>query len=227
MLALVLFLLPRPRKTRITGLLLWTATFLGVIAPWTLRNYHVHGQFVLVAANGGGTFYGGNNDRVVNEPRHFGYWLSTTELPHRDLIDSMPDEVAHDKMEWKLGIDWVRENPGKFIFASAFKVARLLLGLPDFDGGRSLYRVLRMVGYWPFMVLFLFGGVVCWQRRLWSPEWLVIHASILATLLTAVIFWGSPRFRDVNAPFLMVYAALGFELLRRRGAERRKVDLAT
>ena len=31
-----------------------------------------------------------------------------------------------------------------------------------------------------------------------------------AKALTALIFWGSPRFRDANAPLLVAYAALAF-----------------
>jgi hypothetical protein len=45
--------------------------FPGVMAPWTVRNYRVHGRFVLVATNGGSTFYGRNNDRVVTTRAQF------------------------------------------------------------------------------------------------------------------------------------------------------------
>jgi len=200
---------PRSLASRLAAGVIWSVTFLGAVAPWTARNYFVHGEFVLLATNGGSTFYGGNNDRVVTEPKYFGYWLSTTDLPHRDLIDATPNEVAHDKMEWKLGIDWVQSHPEKFALAALFKIARLPVGLPDWDSGRLPYRILRMAGYWPFLVLMAVGGFVCLRRRLWSPPWLVLHFTILATVLTAVVFWGSPRFRDANVGVLMVYAAVG------------------
>lgn len=218
----------RPLPTRLTNLAVWTVCFLGVMAPWTARNYRVHGQFVLVATNGGSTFYGGNNDRVVTERRHFGYWVSTVELPHRDLVDAQPNELAHDEMEWKLGKDWVRSHPRQFAFAGVLKVARLVVGLPDFDGGRPLYRVMRMVGYWPFLALFLLGGVACMRQRLWSLPWLAIHMCVAATLLTAVIFWGSARFRDVNAGVLMLYAVVGLQWLtgiRHRDASASKANV--
>jgi 4-amino-4-deoxy-L-arabinose transferase-like glycosyltransferase len=191
-----------------------TAVFLAVITPWTVRNYHVHGRPVLIATNGGSTFYGANNDRVISEPRYFGYWLSTTELPHRDLIEATPDEVAHDKMEWKLGIDWVREHPGKAVLAVPLKVARLGIGLPDFDAGRWYY-LLRIAGYVPFFFLCLLGTVrVLRNSRLHTAPWMTLHVVMAATLLTTVIFWGSPRFRDANVGVLMIYAAVGFHMLR-------------
>jgi hypothetical protein len=43
----------------------------------------------------------------------------------------------------------------------------------------------------------------------------VLHGTLLATLATAWIFWGNPRFRDADAGILMIYAALGAQWLFR------------
>ena len=194
--------------------LLYAAAFLTVLLPWTYRNYRAHGQFVLVATNGGSTFYGANNERVATESRHLGYWIATNHLPHRDLIDAQPDEVSHDKMEWKLGKDWVRDNPGKAARLEVFKLLRLWWP-PDFAGGRVNY-ILRIVLYVPYVVLFLAGAwCVCRSRAFWSLPWWTVHATMLATVITALIFFGDPRFRDANMPLLMQYAALGWATLHR------------
>ncbi len=200
----------RRRRSVFVPAVALTAVFLAFVLPWTLRNYWAFGRPVLVATNGGSTFYGGNNDRVITEPRYFGYWLPTTELPHRDLIDATPDEVAHDKMEWKLGIDWVRANPGKAALLVPLKIGRMAIGLPDFDAGKWYYA-LRIIGYVPFFFLFLIGAVRLFRDRCaWSLPWLAVHAALVATLVTTVIFWGSPRFRDANVGLLMIFAALAF-----------------
>lgn len=192
----------------------FTATFLVAVVPWTVRNYAVHHRFVLIATNGGSTFYGGNNERVVTERRYYGFWLSTTELPGRDLVDAAPDEVTHDKVEWRLGLDWLRSHPGAVPKLVAFKLARLAVGLPDFDGGRRWYYVLRIAGYAPFFLLVLAGAVRCLRHRQYgSASWFVVHGTALATVATAVIFWGSPRFRDANLPLLMAYAVVGLQAL--------------
>jgi 4-amino-4-deoxy-L-arabinose transferase-like glycosyltransferase len=188
------------------------ACFLAVLLPWTYRNYHVHDRFVLVATNGGSTFYGGNNQRVVSEARYFGYWISTTDLPHRDLIDATPDEVAHDKMEWKLGLDWLENNPGQVPRLLLFKLARMWW-LPEFDAGRFYYLV-RIAGHVPFLILFAVGFWHCFRRAEYhSLSWLLVHAASLATVITVLVFWGCTRFRDANHPFLMLYAAVGLEAL--------------
>jgi 4-amino-4-deoxy-L-arabinose transferase-like glycosyltransferase len=198
------------RRFQILPHLVWGMAFLLPIVPWTLRNYHVHGKPVLIATNGGSTFYGSNNDRVVTEWRQFGHWISTTELPHRDLIDAQPDEVSHDQMEWKLGWQWVREHPAAWPRLLLFKTGRLCFWLPDLDDAG---KEVRAVAYLPFLLVLIPGLWACRRREYWSISWLPLHAAMLATLVTAWIFWGSPRFRDAALPALMVYAAVGCGVL--------------
>jgi 4-amino-4-deoxy-L-arabinose transferase-like glycosyltransferase len=193
--------------------LLYGLPFVAVLAPWTARNYQVFGPVVLLTTNGGSTFYGSNNDKVYGERRSLGYWVSTTELPGRDLIDAQPDEVTHDKMEWRLGLEWVKNNPGKVPLLLVYKFARLWY-LPEYGAG---LRILRVVSYVPFLALFAAGAWRCLrERELWTWPWLVLHVMLATTVLTALIFSGQPRFRDANAPLLMVYAAAGLGLWRRR-----------
>ena len=188
---------------------LFAAFFLAVIVPWTIRNWQVHGRAVLVATNGGSTFYGGNNGRVLAEPRYWGYWLSTVELPHRELIEAVPDEVSHDGVEWRLGAEWLREHWEYIPLLGLFKLVRLWIWPPDFDAG---YRLLRLVGYVPFWAAFSLGFLLSIRdRRYWTFPWVVIHAPVLATILTALVFWGCPRFRDVNVPSLMLYCVLALQ----------------
>jgi 4-amino-4-deoxy-L-arabinose transferase-like glycosyltransferase len=207
----------RERRPLVVPALVFTAAFAACIVPWTVRNQQVHGRFVLVATNGGSTFYGGNNGRVVGEWRMFGNWISTTDLPHRDRIEAAPDEVSHDKVEWQLGVDWLREHPGSVPLLLVLKTARLCLWLPDFDGSSGLYQVVRVAMWVPFLLLMACGAWVCLRdRSRRGTPWLALHATLLATFLTAWIFWGSPRFRDANLGLLMIYAALGAQWLFRR-----------
>jgi 4-amino-4-deoxy-L-arabinose transferase-like glycosyltransferase len=179
-----------------------------VVAPWTLRNLRVHHHAVLVATNGGSTFYGGNNDKVSALSPAVGTWVSTRSLLGRDRVDATPDEVSHDKLEWQLGIQWVRQHPTQLPLLLSAKAIRLFL--PDVDSANYKYVLLNLLGYTPFLVLMLRGATRCASvPSLRTPQWMLIHGVMLATLATALIFWGSPRFRDANMPILMLYAALG------------------
>jgi 4-amino-4-deoxy-L-arabinose transferase-like glycosyltransferase len=186
-----------------------------VVAPWTVRNLRVHHHLVLVATNGGSTFYGGNNDHVASLSPAIGTWVSTRSLPGRDRIDATPDEVSHDRIEWTLGLAWVRGHAARLPLLLASKSVRL--ALPDVDSASRTYVLLSVLGSTPFLVLIARGLRRCAaERSLRTPPWIVVHGAVAATLLTGLIFWGSPRFRDANAPLLMLYAVLGCE----RGAAR-------
>jgi len=204
-------------STRITSrwsrclapLLIFGLGFLVPIAPWTVRNYRVHKKFVLVATNGGSTFYGGNNDRVLKEPHNMGGWVSTVSLPGRSLIEATPDEVSHDSLEWRFGLQWVREHVLETPILGALKIVRFCL--PDLSSGNRGFLLLNALSYAPFLLLFIVASVMTVRtREYWTIEWCTLHLTMLAAVITALIFWGSPRFRDANFPVLMVYAAMAW-----------------
>ena len=186
------------------------AGFLIVTAPWVARNYRVHHRFVVVATNGGSTFYGSNNSRVLSEPYDLGNWIPTTELPDRDLIDASPDEVSRDKLEWSLGFRWVRQHAVSMPLLCAFKLIRLWL--PRIDTNNRNYFRAELFGYTPIGLLFLLAAIqTVRQRQFHSFEWAAVHATIAATVITAIVFYGSARFRDANAAILVLYASVGLQ----------------
>ena len=181
-----------------------------VVVPWTIRNYRVFHRVVLVATNGGSTFYGGNNDIVLTEPNYYGGWIGTGQLPERQLVDAAPDEVSHDKVEWDLGLKWVRTHAAWVPLLCTMKFVRFCL--PEINSGNQKYVLLQILATGPFLLLVFLGIGICGRNReYWTLPWTLVHAMMSATVLTALIFWGSPRFRDANAPLLMLYAAVGLQ----------------
>jgi 4-amino-4-deoxy-L-arabinose transferase-like glycosyltransferase len=189
--------------------------FVAAIAPWTIRNYSAFGRPVLIATNGGSTFYGANNDLVAGTPREFGSWVSTTRLPGRDLIDAQPDEVSHDKMEWQLGIEWVKRNPHKFIALAPAKVARFWLPFIQYPSFK-VYPIANLGLMTPLVALILLGVFRTLKRRDGRRAFAVAHLTLLANLVMVVIFWADSRFRDANMPVLALYGVAGLWWLRYR-----------
>jgi 4-amino-4-deoxy-L-arabinose transferase-like glycosyltransferase len=215
--SVLLFRMWKSKRIHLLPAVLCVVIPLAMLAPWTIRNYEVFHRFDLEANNGGSTFYGGNNDRVLHDPHYYGGWISTTELPYRDLIDATPNEIAHDKEEWHLGIQWVESNARSMPLLCSYKLVRLWL--PDIASDNRKYVVLQLIGTTPLIVLTLIGLFRCLSsRRYWTQNWVVAHGVMAATVLTALIFWGSPRFRDANLPVLMVYAAVGVRTILPRKA---------
>ena len=177
------------------------------VSIWTMRNYHVHHAFVLVTTNGGSTFYGANNDIVLRTPAYMGGWVTTRMLPGREVVDAAPNEVVQDKIQWRQGAQWLQNHLSAIPVLVIMKLCRFVL--PDIDSSNKKYVFAAVVGSLPYLLL-CFAGI----RRLircsaTTPQWLLLHLAFAATVLTAVVFWGSPRFRDANSALLMVYAAWG------------------
>ncbi len=205
----VVYLSSNHRQPRwFLGVVLFAAGFLAVVLPWTARNYLVFDRFVLIATNGGSTFYGANNDVVTEHPWQYGNWVSTTRLPGRDLIDAQPDEVSHDKKEWELGIDWVRHHPLKFVLLAPFKVVRFWLPFVHWPS-LKVYPVANILFTAPFLLVITIGMLRTIATSEGRRQFAVLHLTMLANIVMVVIFWGDPRFRDANMPVLMVYAAVG------------------
>ncbi|MGD0199375.1 MAG: hypothetical protein ABSD27_01345, partial [Bryobacteraceae bacterium] len=189
--------------------------FLVVVLPWTVRNYVVHGKLVWIATNGGSTFYGGNNDWVISSIRHYGGWVSTRGLPGASE-DLAKDEVERDRSQWRRGKQWVQSHIRWMPALLAAKYVRLWL--PDIDSPNRAYVWLNVVCTTPFLLLILAGQLrMTRSAQWWSPSWLVLHGAGATTAVMALITWGSPRFRDVNATLLMVYAAVAVVWIARRG----------
>jgi 4-amino-4-deoxy-L-arabinose transferase-like glycosyltransferase len=216
----LLLIAKQPGNWRLIGakLLLLVAGICCVIVLWSVRNRMVFGKNVPITTHGGATFRGGNNDLVLNRPLSLG-WASWVDLPHLDEILAAPDEVERDKIQWRLGMDWLRTHASAVPRLLVFKLSRLWL--PDLKSPSRPYKLSQIIGYTPFLILFILGCLrSLLDRRCWTLAWAAYHSSILATIATALIFRGAPRFRDANVPVLMSYASMGLAVIdpKRRNA---------
>jgi 4-amino-4-deoxy-L-arabinose transferase-like glycosyltransferase len=181
--------------------------FLLVIAPWSLRNYGIYNHVVLLTTNGGSTYYGGNNDTVLHDKQYLGGWISTVSLPGRPLIDATPDEASHDRVEWRLGLQWTGSHWKDLPELYVFKFIRFWL--PDISSGNRKFVILDSVLSVPTLVMVLWGIGRCVGRKAcWTPVWATVHLAMLSSIVGALFFWGSPRFRDADTPMLALYASM-------------------
>lgn len=91
-----------PRPVNLTLMrLAWIITgMLLVISPWTLRNYQVFNEFVLISTNAGSNLYRANNPLATG-----GY----SERGEIDLSDY--DELTKNRTGFQLAKLWISENP--------------------------------------------------------------------------------------------------------------------
>jgi 4-amino-4-deoxy-L-arabinose transferase-like glycosyltransferase len=181
------------------------------LAPWTIRNYQVFHAFIPLSTGGGDVLLGGNNRVVATDPKYYGYWVfPTSQLPEfRDLLRAPNDELKRDRIEKRLAVEWLKENPDKWWYLFHSKLRRALTPFlqpespPIFRWGMFLsWGPVLLVGgaaFFPTLVHFL---------RSHHPGW-ILHLGILHFLLTAVVFWGSSRFRYPVEGLFVVLASAG------------------
>ena len=157
------------------------------VAPWTLRNYGVHGAFVAVSTHGGFIVARSNADHPDwRQPRGWGIEPS--------FLQRYPTEVERDRHWWRQGLSWIADNPASY--------ARLV-------GERFLrfwYFMRPQYNFWFMVVLpFFLGGLYCFWKR---DGFLLLSAFMgLSLAVFCLLLYGSTRFRLPLEPFFCLFAA--------------------
>jgi Dolichyl-phosphate-mannose-protein mannosyltransferase len=195
------------------------------VAPWSYRNYQKFGSFVMMSTNGGPTLYDGNNPLATGGysgfplgPRYENFLPTLPILPHQ--YDRQ--EVAWDKLTRKMAVDWIKENPAKFIFAMPEKAYLLWrsntdafvvpeLAYPEHIFSLSVAKILNLIYYAMIMVLSAWAGWLALRQK-WGTDDALMPIALLYTFpvfttLIAMVFSGQSRFNLPCMPFLMIAAA--------------------
>lgn len=205
-----------------------------VVAPWSLRNERVLGQVVLVSTNGGVTLATGNNASatggyVDNDPAYLALQARKGAL----------DEIAFDAAAKRLGVEWIKANPGKFVALMPVKFFKLWgpdgeavwsyeKGAASYAAHSGLYKAVRWANqawYWMLLGLFAVAAVVQLRRR-WRAGtglfdwWLLPYGIAAYPTAICLVFSGQTRFHYPAMPFIAISAAwLLADWLARRNPE--------
>ena len=197
-----------------------------VLAPWCIRNYIHFRRFVPISNNGGANFWIGNN------PLAYGGYI----FPRDDsnpLAALIGDEVALDEAGYRLGMEFIRQNPVPVLRLLPAKVFYLYnsndAGL-GWNCSAATQPGQRGSGPRAFMLVNLvytctafFGllglAVMALNFRYVRP---VAWSGVILTLywtLAQLPFFGSDRFSLPLLPILTTYAAGGISALLRVDAD--------
>ena len=232
--ALWLVWVRRSRLVGVAALLLGTAL---AVAPVTLRNYYVSGDWVLISYNAGLNFYIGNNARydetVAIQPGPA--WLELTARPRVEAGVTQPS--AQSRFFFAEAWDFMRHQPFAYLKLLLYKLYLFWHG-DEIGRNQDLYfareyALLLQVLLWKYGVAFPFGllaplalvglGLSYRNGLLRRPEPLLLALFAGAYMLTVVAFFISARYRLPVVPILLIFAAYGgreLYLLWQRGAYR-------
>lgn len=147
----------RPRSIAAVMLLIAGAAL--VILPWSLRNYAIFDQFVLVSTNGGDNLYRANNPLATG-----GY------TPRGEIDLSSLGEIEKDHEGKRLAGQWIAGHPAAFMALLVEKQIRFLG-----DDATGIYNTFKAGGaaHTPLFYLALKASANAW----WIAFWLVFAAA--------------------------------------------------
>ena len=170
---------------------------LALLVPWTIRNYEIFHSLIPFETGGGDVLLGSYNRVIASNPLYYGYWIyPTSELPeYRDQITAPNNEVIRDHVETHLAIQWIRNHPEIWWYLAESRFRRSWTPMLQ-PRSPLLYRVGMFASWGPILVLFALGFFpsLIYFLRTNNPGW-ILHLGVLHFVLTALIFWGSSRFR--------------------------------
>jgi 4-amino-4-deoxy-L-arabinose transferase-like glycosyltransferase len=201
---------------------------LAVLVPWAVRNSQVFGELVLISTNGGATLLTGNNPGadgglVENDPL----------VAQRNF--SVRDQVASDRRARQLAVEWIRNNPGRFIELVPLKVWHLWAkngeaewtyqsGYPHYEQNWQIFRSVRWINQ-IFYTLLLAGALVSVAllvkngRGVAWPWVLTGYCLMIYLTLISIVFSGQPRFHFPAMPWVIMYAAWAAVILWKKVPE--------
>jgi 4-amino-4-deoxy-L-arabinose transferase-like glycosyltransferase len=208
-------LLPWP--TAVRGVLIVTLLTVGLVAPWTIRNYTVSHTLIPVAA-GGGTVMAGAYNQVVLTQRQFGYpggypglWVPVDRIrPRLDFYGHCG--YACDADEDAYARHWILTHPGQALelfglhFINMWRPYTSEQGLPvrEFPhraSSRLLWSMMIIMPV-PIILLAFFGLFVTWRQR--RQQLLLPALLLLMGIAQCIFFYGSSRFRAPIEPILVL-----------------------
>lgn len=211
-LAALLMLQAHGRRRGTVAVLLCALAFAVTVSPWVVRNYRVHGEFVLMPTKGGLNLWMRNHPDVVRPefldaglgfPEGLASRLEKTELLEYPELEGL-SEVERNRLITGRAVNFIRANPGYF----ASLCVRRFVWLMSITGSQSrgaLYLVAGLLSYGLVLPLAASGAYLAWRRRIRGA--LVPVALILYTIGLHTLFHGGIRYRLPVDPLMGILAA--------------------
>jgi len=185
------------------------AGVLVVVVPWTIRNVRVYHRVVLIASEGGVTFWTGNHPLAWGE----GDMAANPAIKVADIAfrrqhpGLTPEEL--EPLYYRDAIDYIVTHPAWWLGLLLKKAFYTVVPAgPSYALHSPLYRVSSMLSYLillPFAIL----GAMAWRRGPHRPDALLPLAG--SAVIVCILFFPQERFRiPVIDPALIVCAGVWY-----------------
>jgi 4-amino-4-deoxy-L-arabinose transferase-like glycosyltransferase len=192
-------------KRRTLAAIALAAGFLVVLTPWTIRNVAHYGRFVLVASDGGVTFWTGNNALATGE----GDMAANPSLKIESMrLRGLHPDLNEEQMEpvyYREALHWIRTHPADWLVLMARKAFYLVVPIgPSYTLHSRRYYAATVLSV---AILLPLAAIGLWRlgaaRRRTPGLWLLFASAVAMCLL----FFPQERFRlPIIDPALIVAA---------------------
>jgi 4-amino-4-deoxy-L-arabinose transferase-like glycosyltransferase len=180
------------------GALAAAACIAALILPWTVYNFAVFGDFLLLNSNGGFFLYASNHpDQGVDFDPNF--------VPRIPADIRALGEPAADRALMRGAVEFVRADPVRFLRLSFSRLGDYFWALPSARSSlpSNLGRLASFTLYLPFILVGLWLS-----RRNWR-DCFPLYAYLAFEAALHLSSWAAPRYRLPSDALAMVFAALG------------------
>jgi 4-amino-4-deoxy-L-arabinose transferase-like glycosyltransferase len=198
------------RRRLVVAALLITGALL-VVSPWTIRNAREYGRFVLVASEGGVTFWTGNHPLARGE----GDLAANPDIKREYLaFEARHPDLTAEQLEplyYREALGYIAAHPMRWIGLVARKAFYAVVPIgPSYRLHSNRYFVASLLSY-GVLLPFAIAGFLRLRHAATQPWPLWLLAA--SALLVALVFFPQERFRiPVIDPTLIVCAAAWWAL---------------
>jgi hypothetical protein len=198
---------------RLATVVVLCAAALAIVGPWTARNYMHHDKLVVVASDGGVTFWTGNHPLAIGE----GDMAANIaiKLDNQALRARHPG-LTEEQMEpiyYREAFAWIRAHPFDWLVLEAKKLFYLVVPVgPSYALHSPRYYWTSIASYGLVLPFAIAGFVALGPRRGRSPALWLMAVSAVAVCL---VFFPQERFRIPTIDPTLIICAGGAFAARR------------
>lgn len=189
-------------KAAVKYLAIYAGIYCVLMAPWWLHNEKAYHTFVRLNLGSGVALLSGNSPS--NQSGGIDKNLQATMAPFSEIADP----VDRDKSMRRAALNYIKEDPGRFLIQAAKRFQRFWSPWPQTEEySRPLYKLISFCSFIPVLLLALAFVVLYGRTHLRRIAPLLLFIVYLNSL--HLVFPASLRYRLPVEPFLIILASAG------------------
>lgn len=217
-------------RLAVIGIFISSAIIVLILLPFTLYNFSRFGRFVLLNTNSGYAFFWANHPIYGT---HFVPILTPEMGSYQSLIPAELwnlDEAALDQALLKRGLQFVIDDPIRYVLLSISRIPVYFMFWPSSDSG-LISNISRVTSFGILLPFIIYGIILSTvyrllpiKTRMSSPSFLLILFIVIYTGIH-LLSWALIRYRLPVDAITLIYAGYGLDNLFCRFSPRTKIRI--